>query len=252
MSKASLANATAPTVTASTTTLKRLDVSWSAVPNASSYTVKLYAATGTGDALATVSTTGTTRALIASDFNFDDLTLYTVSVQAIGGTNYQDSTESSKTSARTRGLPQSITVDASGVVDATGSWIDGTWYTATLGTSRVTPTAIQNQMGSANATLTTAGAITVSSAVTATNASRSLTINSTAGDVTVTGSVSVAGNFAISGAAVTINANQSTTNGGNITITPSGDFTGTGALNSAGSLTAVSYTHLTLPTNREV
>ena len=94
-----LATPTAPTVAASTTSLKRLDVSWSSVPNASSYLVKLYDSTGTGSALATVSvTSGTIRSLTTSDYAlFADLTAYTVSVQAIGLSSFVDSAESLKT-----------------------------------------------------------------------------------------------------------------------------------------------------------
>jgi hypothetical protein len=199
VSRETLETPTAPTVAASTTSLKRLDVSWSAVSNASSYVVKLYDSTGTGSALATVSvTSGTSRTLTTSEYaSFADLTAYTVSVQAIGVSNYQDSLESNKTSARTRGLPQSITVDTSGVVDATGAWIGGTWYTATLGASRVTPTSLQTQMSSANATLQTAGSITVSNAVDSPNASSSLNLNSTGSNVTVNAAISGVSGFTV-------------------------------------------------------
>jgi hypothetical protein len=84
--------------------------------------------------------------------------------------------------------------------------------------------------------LETAGAITVSNTVQSTNAPQSLTLNSTAGNITVTGAVSVAGNISISGAEIALNANLTTTNGGNVTISPTNSYSGSGVLNSAGTL----------------
>jgi uncharacterized repeat protein (TIGR02543 family) len=253
INRETLATPTAPTVAASTTSLKRLDVSWNAVSNASSYVVKLYDSTGSGSALATVSvTSGTSRTLSTSDYaSFADLTMYTVSVQAIGISNYQDSLESSKTSARTRGLPQLITVDTAGVDDATGAWIDGTWYTATLGTSRVTPTSLQTQMNASNATLQTSGSITVSNAIASPNASHSLNLTSTGSNVTVNAAIS-----GLSGLTVTCSSGTFTnSSAGTIsaaaainvqcqTITPSGNLTSSG-----GKLTLKASGVLTVKTN---
>jgi hypothetical protein len=242
VSRETLATPTAPTVAASTTSLKRLDVSWSEVSNASSYVVKLYDSTGSGSALATVSvTSGTSRTLTTSDYaSFADLTAYTVSVQAIGVSNYQDSLESTKTSARTRGLPQSITVDTSGVVDATGAWISGTWYTATLGASRVTPTSLQTQMSSASATLQTAGSITVSNAVASPNASSSLSLNSTGSNVTLNGAIS-----GLSGLTVTCNSGTFASNSSG-TISAGGDVTiQCSTITTAGAVSTSGSTYLT-------
>jgi hypothetical protein len=103
----------APTVSATSNTLKSISVSWSAISSASSYTLKLYSALGT-----LLSTTGlnnrsgTTATITTSNFaSLADSTSYKVSITAIGdGTSYLDSTESNKSDVTTNALPGSPTI----------------------------------------------------------------------------------------------------------------------------------------------
>ena len=103
----------APTVSATSNTLKSISVSWSAISNASSYTLKLYSALGT--LLTTTGLTnrsGTSATITTSNFaSLADSTSYKVSITAIGnGTSYLDSTESTKSDVTTNALPGSPTI----------------------------------------------------------------------------------------------------------------------------------------------
>ena len=103
----------APTMSATSNTLKSISVSWSAISNASSYTLKLYSALGT--LLTTTGLTnrsGTSATITTSNFaSLADSTLYKVSITAIGnGTSYLDSTESTKSDVTTNALPGSPTI----------------------------------------------------------------------------------------------------------------------------------------------
>jgi hypothetical protein len=103
----------APTVSATSNTLKSISVSWSAISNASSYTLKLYSSLGT-----LLSTTGlanrsgTSATITTSNFaSLADATPYKIAITAIGdGVTYLDSVESNKTDVTTNALPGSPTI----------------------------------------------------------------------------------------------------------------------------------------------
>jgi len=130
-----LATPSAPTVTATANTLKSISVSWSAVTNASSYTLKLYSASN-----ALLSTTGLTRFVgtsrtITTD-NYAPLannTSYKVSITAIGAGS-GDSAESAKSDVTTNALPElpTITVQPTNQSSTFAS-------TATFGVTATTP-----------------------------------------------------------------------------------------------------------------
>ena len=100
--KAGLATPTAPTVAPTTNTHKSLNISWSSVANASSYTIKLYNSSG-ATLLATVSgLSGTTKVFTASDYaSLAEGTGYRVTITASGGSQYTDSLESIQSSVGT-------------------------------------------------------------------------------------------------------------------------------------------------------
>ena len=110
-----LATPSAPTVSATSNTLKSIDVSWSAISNASSYTLKLYSASNT--LLSTSGLTGlsgTSATITTSNFaSLADLTAYKVSITAIGnGSSYLDSSESTKSDVTTTGAARTPTFGA--------------------------------------------------------------------------------------------------------------------------------------------
>ena len=97
-----LSNAAAPSASATANTLKSIDVSWTTVSNASSYTLKLYASNGTSLLATITSLTTLSRTITASDYaSIADATVYKVSITAIGTGNYSSSSESSLTSVTT-------------------------------------------------------------------------------------------------------------------------------------------------------
>ena len=100
--KARLATPNAPTLTATVNTHKSLDVSWTAVTNASTYTVKLYNASG-GILLATVSgISGTTKVLTSSNYeSMGESTDYRVTVTAAETAQYTSSLESAQSAIAT-------------------------------------------------------------------------------------------------------------------------------------------------------
>ena len=99
-----LTTPSAPTVSATSDTLKSISVSWSAIANASSYVLKLYSALGT--LLSTTGLTGlsgTSKTITTSNFaSMANSTAYKVSITAIGdGASYLDSIESTKSDVTT-------------------------------------------------------------------------------------------------------------------------------------------------------
>ena len=110
-----LATPTSVTVTATTSTAKSLDVSWAAVANASSYTVKLYNAAGSSTLATKNSIAGTSTTINTSTYgSFANNTAYQVSVTAIGdgGVNYNDSVESTKVSGTTNLVAATPTISS--------------------------------------------------------------------------------------------------------------------------------------------
>jgi trimeric autotransporter adhesin len=108
-----LSTPSAPTVSATANTLKSISVSWSAIANVSSYTLKLYNASST--LLATsglTGLTGTSATITASNLaSLGDNTAYKVSITAIGnGSSYLDSSESTKSDVTTNAAPGSPTI----------------------------------------------------------------------------------------------------------------------------------------------
>ena len=92
-----LATPLAPTVAATSNTFKSISVSWTAITNASSYTLKLYSSSN--NLLQTsglVALSGTSATITTSNYpSFADNTSYKVSITANGdGSNYPDSSES--------------------------------------------------------------------------------------------------------------------------------------------------------------
>jgi uncharacterized repeat protein (TIGR02543 family) len=102
VASAQLDTPAAPTVVATANTLKSLDVSWTAVANAVSYTVKVYAAaTGSESAIVVGITETSTRIGISQFSQIADSTLYYVSVTAIASSSERNSAESLKGTATT-------------------------------------------------------------------------------------------------------------------------------------------------------
>jgi uncharacterized repeat protein (TIGR02543 family) len=102
VASAQLDTPTAPTVAATANTLKSLDVSWTAVANAASYTVKVYAAATGSESAQVVEITGTSTTIRASEFpTIADSTMYYVSVTAITTPSERNSAESLKSTGTT-------------------------------------------------------------------------------------------------------------------------------------------------------
>jgi hypothetical protein len=122
-----LSTPSAPTVAATANTLKSLEVSWSAITSAVSYTLKLY--TSAGVLIPTTGLTGltgTSATITTSNYaSMANSTTYKVSVTAIGnGTSLLDSSESSLSSGvATNALPglPTITVQPTNQSSASGS-----------------------------------------------------------------------------------------------------------------------------------
>ena len=109
-----LATPSAPTVSATSDAIKSISVSWTAISNASSYSLKLYNSLGT--LIATTGLTGlsgTSATITTSNFaSLENSTAYKVSITAIGdGASYLDSAESAKSDVTTNGrLTRSATI----------------------------------------------------------------------------------------------------------------------------------------------
>jgi hypothetical protein len=112
-STVTLTTPAAPTVSATSNTLKSINVSWSAITNASSYTLRLHNSGGTLIATTGLTgRTGTSATITTSNFaSLADSTAYKVSIIAIGnGTTYLDSAESNKSDVTTNSPPVSPTI----------------------------------------------------------------------------------------------------------------------------------------------
>ena len=108
-----LTTPSAPTVSATSNTLKSISVAWSAITNASSYDLKLYNSGGT--LLTTTGLTGrtgTSATITTSNFaSLADSTAYKVSITAIGnGTSFLNSAESNRSDVTTNAPPGSPTI----------------------------------------------------------------------------------------------------------------------------------------------
>lgn len=119
---AQLTNVGAPTGAATSQTLKSIDVSWTAVSNASSYTLKIYNAAGTTlldtISLANSLTSYTVTAALGSFETIADGTTYKLSLTAVGTGNYVTSDESAKSSVTTL-ASFAVTYSANGATSGT-------------------------------------------------------------------------------------------------------------------------------------
>ncbi|PWL20814.1 MAG: hypothetical protein DCO81_04245 [Candidatus Aquiluna sp. XM-24bin5] len=139
---ATLSNIGAPTVGATAGTLKSIDVSWSAVANASSYALKIYDAAGT-TLLDTISlannlTSYTVTDAVGSFENIADGTQYQISLTAVGSGNYVTSSESSKVSV-TSTASYTITYNYNGADGGTRP-VDADYTVGGLAITLPTPT----------------------------------------------------------------------------------------------------------------
>lgn len=188
------------TVTATASTAKSLDVSWAAVANASSYTVKLYNAAGTSTLATKTNIASTSTTINTTTYgSFANNTAYQVSVTAIGdgGVNYNNSVESSKVSGTTNLVAATPTISSqpaavtrtygqSGTMSVTASVSDGgtlsyQWLkggvalTGATSSSLVISSLELSDAGSFSVIVTNTLANALSTAVTSTAAS--LTVN---------------------------------------------------------------------------
>jgi hypothetical protein len=105
----------APTGTAPSGTLKSIALTWAAVTNASSYTIKIYDVVTGGTAVATInsiSSGATSTTITTSQYaGMLDKTTYYISVTAVGnGTTYLTSLESSRASVTTHAVASAISI----------------------------------------------------------------------------------------------------------------------------------------------
>ncbi|CAB4744642.1 unannotated protein [freshwater metagenome] len=104
--KADISTPSAPTVVGNTDVRKYITASWTAVANATSYTLKLYDSSGSSLLATITSVSGTSRAITDSDYaSMADLTGYKVTITAIGDTQYANSAESTNSSLVTTRIP---------------------------------------------------------------------------------------------------------------------------------------------------
>ncbi|MSZ17107.1 MAG: hypothetical protein F2615_02465, partial [Actinobacteria bacterium] len=103
----------APTLTATSSTLKSIGVSWTAVTDASSYTLRVYNSPGTGDArVVIVGVSGTSATINASNFpGIADGTEYYVSVSAIASSTDGNSDEGVKAAVTTNSPAVTPTIE---------------------------------------------------------------------------------------------------------------------------------------------
>ena len=101
-----LATPTSVAATATSSTLKSINVSWAANANASSFTVKIYNSAGSSLLGTKTGVSGTSTTITSSTYgSIADNTSYKITVTAIGdGTNYLTSSESSQDSVTTNSL----------------------------------------------------------------------------------------------------------------------------------------------------
>ena len=110
-----LASPTSITVTATASTAKSLDVSWDAVAGASSYTVKLYNAAGTGILATKTGVASTSTTINTTTYgSMANNTAYKVSVTVIGdgGLNYNNAPESVKVGGTTNLVAATPTISS--------------------------------------------------------------------------------------------------------------------------------------------
>jgi alpha-tubulin suppressor-like RCC1 family protein len=110
-----LASPTSITVMATASTAKSLDVSWDAVAGASSYTVKLYNAAGTGILATKTGVASTSTTINTSTYgSMANNTAYKVSVTVIGdgGLNYNNAPESVKVGGTTNLVAATPTISS--------------------------------------------------------------------------------------------------------------------------------------------
>jgi uncharacterized repeat protein (TIGR02543 family) len=100
---APLSNIATPSASTTSQARKSIDVSWSAVANASSYTVRVFNAAGDTE-LQAISIVSSATSITVNSTNFagiQDDTTYKVSIQAVGTGNYVSSNESAQVSVDT-------------------------------------------------------------------------------------------------------------------------------------------------------
>jgi hypothetical protein len=219
-STVTLTTPVAPTVSATSNTLKSITVSWSAITNASSYTLKLYSSIGT---LITTTgltgRTGTSATITTSNFaSLADSAAYKVSITAIGnGSTYLDSTESAKSDVTTNSPPGSPTISVqptvrTAIVNTTATFS----VTATSPDSGVLAYQWQVNTGSSWENVATGTGFTTNSYTTA---SLALSANGYQYRVNVTNSKNGVTSTALTSNAVTLTVNA-VSQGASITLSP--------------------------------
>ena len=225
-----LATPAAPTVAATSNTLKSIDVSWSAISNASSYILKLYNASST--LLSTTGLTslsGTSATITTSNFAaLSDATAYKVSITAIGnGSNYLDSSESTKSDVTTTGSALTPTF-GSPTATATG-------YTVSISNYSGDYTWAGTATASGSVAINGTGLVTVTGVAPGTSSVATITTTRTGytgGSATVSGT-------SITGAALTptFGTPTATATGYTVQISNySGDYTWAGTATASGSV----------------
>ena len=118
-----LATPSSVTASATSSTLKSINVSWAANANAASFTVKIYNSAGSSLLGTKTSVTGTSTTITSSTYgSIADNTAYKISVTAIGdGTSYLDSSESSQASVTTNSLSTQTPVVLTSISGAYGT-----------------------------------------------------------------------------------------------------------------------------------
>jgi hypothetical protein len=103
----------APTLTATSSTLKSIGVSWTAITDASTYTLRVYNSPGSGDArVVIVGVSGTSATITASNFpGIADGTEYYVSVSAIASSTDGNSDEGVKAAVTTNSPAVTPTIE---------------------------------------------------------------------------------------------------------------------------------------------
>jgi hypothetical protein len=204
-STVTLTTPAAPTVSATSNTLKSITVSWTAITNASSYTLRLHNSGGT--LIATTGLTGRTGTsatiTTANLASLADSTAYKVSITAIGdGTTYLDSAESTKSDVTTNSPPGSPTISVQPLVQSATANSTATFsVSATSPDSGVLAYQWQVNTGSSWENLAVGTGFTTSSYTTA---SLSITANGYQYRVNVTNSKNGAASTALTSSAVTL------------------------------------------------
>lgn len=170
-----LSTPTGVTATATASTSKSISVDWTAVSNASSYSVSLYDSAGTTLLGTKTGITGSSTTLTTSTYSsMTDATQYKVAVTAIGnGTTYVDSSASAKVSVTTNATPTTTTTAAPRVVEIV---IQAPATTVPVGQSAIATIAPGSQTSkSASVTTTSSPSSTPTSSVPVVEAPKSTT-----------------------------------------------------------------------------